>query len=262
MGASYRPEIIQGAFINFLGSRLQPFWSLTTPRVRLIARQALNDELFALQFETNQAFKRQAFAKNDDWQGGQYISLTTPLNGIYHQRNYSIVGLAQQPLALQKSMFAQTSLDDNKGLNDKKLLTIAIKPQGLVSDYLTERAKLGEVFDAGIPNGDFTLEQMTLNRPSQILQSQANKLTQNTLEQSALASLLFIAGGSGITPMLGLITQALEQGYLVTLLYYQRGSKSATPFVSYWQYLGVQPTGESRRHRCGGSSFCRASRFR
>lgn len=235
MTTGYRPEIIQSAFIDLISSRLNRFWSLTTPRLRLVARQELNDELIALQFETNQAFKREAFATTDDWQGGQYISLTVPTGGIYHQRNYSLVGLSQQPPALQKSIFNDKGLsgievsgDTNiKSMTNKKLLTIAIKPQGLISNYLTKQVKIGTVFDASIPSGDFTLSHVhsTVN------------LQDNKYFQKIQSPLLFIAGGSGITPMLGLITQALEQNRQVTLLYYHRSSIDHTPFLSYWQYL-------------------------
>jgi len=47
--------------------------------------------------------------------------------------------------------------------------------------------------------------------------------------------LLFIAGGSGITPMLGLITQALSSGHQVTLLHYSRTVLSK--LQHQWQQL-------------------------
>lgn len=228
MATGYRPELIQSAFINFLGSRLSPFWSLTTPRLRLIARHKLSDELVALQFETNQAFRRQAFELDDDWHGGQHISLSIPIQGIYHQRLYSLVGLSQQPIPLQKAIFADSDNDrNNSSLANKNTLTIAIKPQRFVSDYLTQQVALGTVFDSGIPSGDFTLKK---SQP---------------IINSSYSPLLFIAGGSGITPMLGLITQALKQNRQVTLLYYHRNdhrgpvSSAQTPFLAYWQHLAT-----------------------
>lgn len=60
MATGYRPEIIQRAFVDFVGSRLHPFWSLTTPKLRLLRRSALSADLIALQFEVNQAFRQQA----------------------------------------------------------------------------------------------------------------------------------------------------------------------------------------------------------
>ncbi|HCI30331.1 MAG TPA: hypothetical protein DFH98_01350, partial [Psychrobacter sp.] len=68
MANGYRPEIVQRAFVDFIGSRLHPFWSLTTPKLRLIARYEISDDLIALQFETNRAFRQQSFKGTDYWQ--------------------------------------------------------------------------------------------------------------------------------------------------------------------------------------------------
>ncbi len=217
MSSSYRPEIIQSAFVNFVSARLLPFWSLTTPKLRLIARHALSDELIALQFEVNRAFKQRTFdVKNEHngWQSGQYINLMIPIEGIYHQRSYSLVGLPKQELWWDK--------DDKTSKQDKKrqTLTIAIKPQGSVSDYLTKHAAIGTIFDSSAPNGDFTLQHTAAKNPSFDNQT----------------PLLFIAGGSGITPMLGLITQALQDQRQVTLMHYNRGLVLA----DYWQQLAAQ----------------------
>ncbi len=210
MTSNYRPEIIQSAFVDFIGSRLSPFWSLTMPKLRLIARQALSDELIALQFEVNRAFKQRPFDTKKDqhsgWHGGQYINLTIPIDGIYHQRSYSLVGLPKQDLWWTES--TKTTAKNKQ----RQTLTIAIKPQGSVSDYLTKHAPIGTIFDSSMPSGDFTLQQSSLTDQ---------------------APLLFIAGGSGITPMLGLITQALTDKRHVTLVHYNRGSV----LENYWQQL-------------------------
>ena len=76
MTVGYRPEIVQHAFIGLIGSHLHPFWSLTVPKLRLIAKEILDENLIALQFEMNYAFKRQAFDSKGGWQGGQqWLSL-------------------------------------------------------------------------------------------------------------------------------------------------------------------------------------------
>ena len=207
--SGYRPQIIQRAFVGFIGARLHPFWSLTTPKLRLLARHALSEDLITLQFETNYAFRQQA----THWQGGQHISLSVLIEGIYHQRHYSLVGLAQQPLWWD-------DVKDNAHKSHHKqarhTVTIAIKPQGVVSNYLTKQAPLGAIFDSSAPDGDFTLASAPISE--------------------SLSPLLFIAGGSGITPMLGLITQALQRGHQVTLLHYNR----TLLLGDYWQNLAVQ----------------------
>ena len=216
MANGYRPEIIQRAFVDFIGARLHPFWSLTTPKLRLIARYELSDDLIALRFETNRAFKQQISEVMAGWQGGQYLDLRVCIEGVYHQRSYSIVGLAHQQLWW---------LDDTTSSNTADqchTVTIAIKPQGLVSNYLTKQMPLASVVDTSLPLGHFTLEQTSI-------------AAQNTSNDNQLTPLLFIAGGSGITPMLGLITQALSNGYHVTLLHYSRTISSK--LKHQWQQL-------------------------
>lgn len=225
MTNGYRPEMIQHAFIDFIGSHLQPFWSFTVPKLRLVARYTLSDDLIALRFETNHAFRRQLVGSQLGWQGGQYLNLSVLIEGVYHQRSYSLLGLAHQPLWWHD---VTTGNSINSGDSKKQppylAITIAIKPQGLVSDYLTKHMTLGSVINSSVPSGSFTLAQSSITVQTK---SAAEKPT----------SLLFIASGSGITPMLGLITQALDNGHQVTLLYYSR--TEMLPFKNQWQQLSI-----------------------
>ena len=225
MANSYRPEIIQHAFIDFIGSRLYPFWSLTTPKLRLIDRYKLSDDLVALRFETNHVFRQQLIGAQRGWQGGQHLNLSVLIEDVYHQRSYSLLGLAHQPL-----WWHDDTIDNaiNNGTSKKQspnfTVTLAIKPQGLVSDYLTKHMTLGSIVNSSVPSSTFTLP------PSPI----TTRIESNTEKP---VPLLFIAGGSGITPMLGLITQALENGHRVTLLYYSR--TELVPFQNQWQQLSA-----------------------
>jgi ferredoxin-NADP reductase len=222
MANGYRPEIVQHAFVDFIGSRLHPFWSLTTPKLRLIARYEMSEDLIALQFETNQAFRQQISKGTDDWQGGQYLDLRVFIDGVYHQRSYSIVGLANQPLWWQDDAVITKSAK-----SQRHTVTIAVKPQGLVSDYLTKQMPLASVVDTSVPLGSFTLAKTNLD----------NREPDN----QKLNPLLFVAGGSGITPMLGLITQALADGHQVALLHYNR--TELPHFQHQWQQLSdIYPT--------------------
>ena len=251
MTTGYRPELIQRAFVDFISRRLHPFWSLTVPKLRLIARHALSDDLIALQFEPNHAFKQQAFSSNNSsghrlnkgWHGGQHINISVLLDGVYHQRNYSLVGLAQQSLWWHEDS-EQKPHKNNNNLNnsfDKKssaqsgtsTVTIAIKPQGLVSDYLSKRAALGTIFNSSLPSGEFTLAHS-------MLAQQASQISEPLPLISVSVPLLFIASGSGITPMLGLITQALQNGHPVTLLHYNRTTFYKSPLQDQWQQLATK----------------------
>ncbi|KAA0939033.1 flavin reductase family protein [Psychrobacter sp. ANT_H59] len=243
MTTGYRPELIQRVFIDFISTRLHPFWSLTVPKLRLIARRTLSDDLIALQFEPNRAFKQQAFSSgnssHDGWHGGQHINLSILIDGIYHQRHYSLVGLAQQPLWWHEDR--DKNSNGNKNSFDEKsqpqtivsTITIAVKPQGLVSDYLSKRAALGTIFNSSLPSGEFTLAHT-------VLAQQANQISEPLSLTSTPLPLLFIASGSGITPMLGLITQALQNGHPVTLLHYNRTTFYKSPLQDQWQQLAAK----------------------
>jgi ferredoxin-NADP reductase len=232
MPSGYRPEIIQRSFIDFIGSQLHPFRSLSVPKLRLIARRALGDDLIALQFEPNRAFKKQAVELRGGWHGGQHINLSVVIDGIYHQRSYSLVGLPQQPIWLSNTSDDSAASNGYDKNNQRHTVTIAIKPQGLISNYLTQHLPLGTVLASSVPNGDFTLEQARLT-----------KQVSSSVKESGFEKrppLLFIAGGSGITPMLGLITEALQYGHKVTLLYYNRASLLESPFQNHWQHLAAK----------------------
>lgn len=228
MTSSYRPEIIQSAFVDFIGSRLQPFWSLTAPKLRLIGRHALSEELIALQFEVNRAFKQRASDAHGGWHGGQHINLTIPIDGIYHQRSYSLIGLPQQTLWWSEPSHSKTAIKSLR--RQRHTVTIALKPQGLVSNYLTQHAAIGTIFTSSVPSGDFTLQQAVLSSQARLSD---NPPALAKLTFSSQTPLLLIAGGSGITPMLGLINQALQHQRPVTLVHYNRGSV----LESYWQLL-------------------------
>lgn len=77
-------------------------------------------------------------------------------------------------------------------------LVLGIKRQGRVSRYLADQAQVGDVIEISQAAGQFTLSDLPEPR-------------------------LFIAAGSGITPMMPMITQALRRSeHAVTLIYYSR----------------------------------------
>ena len=240
MATGYRPEIVQRAFVDFIGSRLHPFRSLTTPKLRLVARYELSDDLIALQFETNRAFRQQTNGAKSGWQGGQYIDLRVLIDGIYHQRSYSLVGLANQPLWWHDTI-VDVDVDNNPIKSKRHMVTIAIKPQGVVSRYLTKYLPIGATINTSIPRGHFTLTQSLITA-----QREASERAHSDKENFQKNTLLFIAGGSGITPMLGLITQALEDQHQVVLLHYNRTTLAA--FTQQWQHLVAAYPNSFRYH--------------
>lgn len=211
MSTLYRPKMIEHAFLSFMSSRVLPFWSARTPKLRLLNRHVLSEDLVAVQFAVNSNFKRQVFDTNKGWRGGQHISVRMMIDHCYHERRYSIVGLPDETLWWMNPK------------HNSRTLTLAIKPQGVVSQYLTDTAPIGTIIESSLPLGDFGLNQLAD-------QPHLDGITQHSDPSSPL---LCIAGGSGITPMLGIIREALGAGRWVTLLHYQRG----LILEAYWQDL-------------------------
>jgi len=77
-------------------------------------------------------------------------------------------------------------------------LVIGVKKQGRVSIYLSKQAKVGDVIEITPASGEFMLRETA-------------------------APSLFVSAGSGITPIVPMVKQALERSkYPVTLIYYSR----------------------------------------
>ncbi|GBF51023.1 flavodoxin reductase [Leptospira ryugenii] len=88
---------------------------------------------------------------------------------------------------------------------EKRTLQITVKKQagGLVSHYLNERTQVGDILGLGAAQGDFVLPKTLPN------------------------SILFLAGGSGITPVHSLLQDLKERNFQgkAKLLYFSRHDK-------------------------------------
>ena len=97
---------------------------------------------------------------------GQYARLKIP--GASDWRSYSFANLPNEENQLQ--------------------FLIRLLPQGLMSDYLRERCKVGQNIAIEAPLGSFYLREVEQNRP-----------------------LVFVAGGTGLSAFLGMLDQIAEQ---------------------------------------------------
>lgn len=165
---NYRPEWIREDFVDFVLGQLNPLWSLRRVKARVERVELIADGMAKLTLIPNGHFQ--------GYVAGQYILVSVQIDGVTHQRSYSLV----------------STPEDGK-------LCIAVKPHGKVSSYLAFRTHPGSVIEISQAQGDFVL-------------SPDNR-----------KPVLLIASGSGITPMLSLARQALQQSSQpVTLLYYSR----------------------------------------
>ena len=120
------------------------------------------------------------------FQAGQHVNLGIAIDGVVHTRSYSFSNAPAESGLLR--------------------LTIKQTANGLVSRHLVNNLQVGTVVELGDVFGDMTL---------------AN--TQPNLE-SQRPSMLLLAAGSGITPMISLIEQLEAQGWpaSVTLMSWAR----------------------------------------
>jgi len=218
---TYRPKLVENAFVDFISERISPFHSPLSPKVQLVNRYWLTDDLVALQLRPNKNWLKQlgrCAQGSVPWQPGQNLTLGVTLGGIRHNRSYSLVGTPDISLLAPETYSRLTPFAKpaaNKSRPPLEVLTLVIRPRGQISDYLAHDAEIGEVYDCSLPQGSFTLagQQVTADQP-----------------------LGFVASGSGITPMPGLITDALQSGTderPVTLLYYHHQHA----FIDFWQHL-------------------------
>jgi stearoyl-CoA 9-desaturase NADPH oxidoreductase len=118
---------------------------------------------------------------NRVWQGfraGQFVNVAVEIDGVRHQRCYSPASAEGRTAEIE--------------------ITVKRHPEGLVSNFLTERAAPGMVLGLSQAEGDFLLPEQ---RPS---------------------SILLIGGGSGITPLMAILRTLLAEDYEgpIAMLYY------------------------------------------
>lgn len=120
------------------------------------------------------------------FEAGQYVNIGMTVNGVVHTRSYSFSASPRQDGLVR--------------------LTIKKSPNGVVSTHAVEGLKTGTLIELGDVFGDMT---MSHTQP-------------NLAEQGA--SMLLLAAGSGITPMMSLIDSLNQQGWpaKATLVYWAR----------------------------------------
>lgn len=138
------------------------------------------------------------------WRGfvaGQYVQLTVEKNGALCSRTFSI---SSSPAYWQST-----------GLIE---LTIREQAEGRITPWLRQHLRLGSAVNISAAQGVFTLAQLDASRP-----------------------LLFIAGGSGLTPIHAMLQQLSLQGStrVMHLLVYARDSQH---FLFQQALLGYETT--------------------
>lgn len=140
---------------NFWLQKLNPLWSINQSLGRVVKKDKTAQDTVSITFQTNKRFEKA--------RAGQHHPVTITVNGRCYERTYSL-----------------TQVDDQH-----VLLTVKKVAQGVVSNWLIEQSKIGDIVEFGKPYGDMLLP------------------TTDT-------ALILVAAGSGITPMYSLILDALK----------------------------------------------------
>lgn len=168
---------------------LNPMWSLDTQRIKA--------RVLTVEPNTDNAVTV-TLQPNGDWCGfvpGQHVQVSVEVNGRLHTRCYSISGAQSS----RRRSWIQ--------------ITVKAQPQGLVSQHINQTLAVGDWLTLSPATGGFVLPTANSAVP---------------LADNEPADLLFVAGGSGITPIYTILNNVLANGYngCITLLYYNRRPES------------------------------------
>ena len=153
---------------------LRPDWAVRRIRGEIVAVEHQNDDSLTI-----------TLRPTGTWPGfraGQHVEISVDVDGVRHRRSYS-------PSA---SAHPRTRTIE---------LTIRRHPEGVVSRYLKEHARVGMFVGLSVPQGeDFVLPDP---RPRRVV---------------------LISGGSGITPVLSMLRTLTDEGHRgeITFLHYAR----------------------------------------
>lgn len=168
--------------------QLDPLLVTGECRAEVVAAERGTEESVTLTLRPNRA-----------WQGfraGQFVNLAVEIDGVRHQRCYSPAcaenSRRRDDFVPHRAVFGPSARE--------VALEITVKrhPEGLVSNFLVERAEPGMVVGLSAAEGDFQLPDP---RPD---------------------SVLLIGGGSGITPLIAILRTLLGEVYdrPIALLHY------------------------------------------
>lgn len=164
MHAVMQPKTILGSIVSsvfdanaadFWLQKLNPIWSVNDSLGRIVEKSETASDTVSLKIRINKNFKM--------GQAGQHHPVIVTHDGRRYERTYSL-----------------TQLDESH-----VLLTVKKIQNGIVSTWLCEISKIGDVIEFGVPYGDMLI-------------------------QSNTAPLLLLAAGSGITPMYSLLKTLVQ----------------------------------------------------
>ena len=220
--STFSSNILQSAgafqsYTNFLLNEFDP----------LFAANRMGAEVIDIIEETRQT-RTLVLRPSIHWKGytpGQYVPVEIDINGVRHRRHYSI----------------SSTPYEFKCANTIRI-TIKRVENGLVSNYLHEQLSIGDLIHIDAATGDFTLDSIFINR--QRTKTSLPKLS----KKPSRKPLLFVAAGSGITPIMAMLEALAEHRALyknqqtIHLIYFAK-SKSEMIFFDRLNHLAASLPG-------------------
>ena len=125
---TYKPHWIREDFVDFVLGKVNPMWTMRRTMAKIEAIEPIEDDMVKVTLSSNSKF--------GNYKAGQFVMVTVRVDGVQHQRAYSLVS--------------------NPG--DGRLV-LGIKKQGRVSNYMANTARAGDVIEITNAMGEFTLKE-------------------------------------------------------------------------------------------------------
>ncbi|MCH7312359.1 ferredoxin reductase [Acinetobacter sp. ANC 4805] len=126
---SYQPHWVREDFVDFVLQKIKPTFAWKRILAEVIAVESLSSDMVLLTIKPNHNFDLIQV------EAGKSVLITLMINGVYHQRSYSIVDVTK---------------------NGE--IQLGIKVQGLVSKA-AQQLRVGDRFEISQAQGDFVLHQ-------------------------------------------------------------------------------------------------------
>jgi ferredoxin-NADP reductase len=126
---SYQPHWIREDFVDFVLQKIKPTFAWKRILAEVTAVKSLSSDMVLLTIKPNHNFDL------IEVEAGKSVLITLMINGVYHQRSYSIVDMTK---------------------NGE--IRLGIKVQGLVSKA-AQQLRVGDRFEISQAQGDFVLHQ-------------------------------------------------------------------------------------------------------
>lgn len=124
---TYKPHWVREDFVDFMLAKVNPMWTMHRVMAKIEAIEPIADDMIKVTLRSNKKFTT--------YKAGQFVMVTVRVDGVQHQRAYSLV----------------SKPSDGK-------LVLGIKKQGRVSNYLANTAQAGDVIEITQAMGEFLLK--------------------------------------------------------------------------------------------------------